>query len=80
VSILNKMKQKQITLLTNAQIKNINAEYIKTIFFSRRDTLDFFGTPATMSLRYKTGKTHHLIFKLGSVSLNTVDDSLRCAC
>lgn len=68
------MKQKQITLLTNAQIKHINLEYLKAIIFSRRDTLDFFGEPVTMSMKYKIGQTQYLLFKIGSIKINNLDD------
>lgn len=70
-------QQKQITLLTNAQIKHVHSDYLKTILFSRRDSLNFLGESVTMTMKYKVGKTQHLIFKLGNIKINTIDDLVK---
>lgn len=73
------MKQTQITLLTNAQIKHIAPDYLKTIFFSRRDSLHFIGEPisVTMTMKYRIGKEVRLLFKIGDVKVNTLDELIK---
>lgn len=71
------MKNIQIILLTNAQIKHIHPDYIKTMLLSRRNTLNFLGESVTISMKYKVGKTQYLIFKLSNIKINSIDDLVK---
>jgi hypothetical protein len=71
------MKKQQVTVLTNSQIKHLNADYLKTVLYSRRDSFSFFGEPVTITMSYKNGKSSLLIFRLGNVRFNTVDDIVK---
>lgn len=68
---------RQITLLTNGQIKNITAEYLKAIVFNRRDSLNFMGENVTITMKYKVGKNQYLLFRVGSVKINSLEDIVK---
>lgn len=70
---------KQLTLLTNAQIKHLSPEYLKTVLFSKRSSLNFFGDLAsvTVSLKYRAGNSTHLLIKISNQKIRNIDDLLK---